>query len=138
MPKENFRREVEKELTGKKGEPSEPLYFEGYRSQVPVLDQAIETAALMCRSDKSGRLSGGAEPGAWKRGIGRRMRRKCQKPRTMRPWPALGLGASMDRSFVVMSFDRPKGNKPSPILREEAAEPMRPQAGVIDGENWLC
>ena len=53
MPKEEFKREVEKELTGKDCEPSELIYFKVYRSQIPVIDRAIETAALMLGSDKS-------------------------------------------------------------------------------------
>ena len=53
MPTENFRREVEKELTGKEEEPSELIYFKVYKSQIPVIEQAIETAAWMLGSDKS-------------------------------------------------------------------------------------
>ena len=53
MPKEEFRREVEKELTGKEEEASELIYFKIYKSQVPVIEQAIETAARMLGSDKS-------------------------------------------------------------------------------------
>jgi len=53
MPKEDFRREVEKELTGKAEEASELIYFKVYKSQIPVIEQAIETAALMLGSDKS-------------------------------------------------------------------------------------
>ena len=53
MPKEDFRREVEKELTGKEEEPSELIYFKVYKSQIPVIEQAIETAALMLGTDKS-------------------------------------------------------------------------------------
>ena len=53
MPKEDFRREVEKELTGREEEPSELIYFEVYKSQIPVIEQAIETAALMLGTDKS-------------------------------------------------------------------------------------
>jgi hypothetical protein len=44
---------VEKELTGKETEPSELIYFKVYKSQMPVIEQAIETAALMLGSDKS-------------------------------------------------------------------------------------
>ncbi|HZQ18954.1 MAG TPA: hypothetical protein VFA90_09545 [Terriglobales bacterium] len=51
LPKEAFRREVEKELTGKDSEPWELIYFKVYKSQIPVLEQAIETAALMLGSD---------------------------------------------------------------------------------------
>ena len=53
MPREDFRREVEKELTGKEEEPSELIYFRVYKSQIPVIEQAIEAAALMLGSDKS-------------------------------------------------------------------------------------
>jgi hypothetical protein len=53
LPKEDLRREVEKELTGKEEEPSELIYFKIYKSQIPVIDQAIETAALMLGTDKS-------------------------------------------------------------------------------------
>jgi hypothetical protein len=52
MPKAEFQREVEKELTGKDSEPSELIYFKVYKSQIPVIEQAIETAALMLGSDK--------------------------------------------------------------------------------------
>jgi hypothetical protein len=53
MPKEQFKREVEKELTGKETEPWEIIYFKLYKSQIPVIEQAIETAALMLGTDKS-------------------------------------------------------------------------------------
>src|SRR5580704_12963463 len=53
MPKAEFQREVEKELTGKDCEPSELIYFKVFRSQTPVIERAIETAALMLGSDKS-------------------------------------------------------------------------------------
>jgi len=53
MPKEQFRHAVEKELTGKDEEPSELIYFKLYKSQIPVIEQAIDTAALMLGSDKS-------------------------------------------------------------------------------------
>jgi hypothetical protein len=53
MPKEEFKREVEKELTGRETEPQEIIYFKIYKSQVSVIEQAIETAALMLGSDRS-------------------------------------------------------------------------------------
>ena len=53
MPKEVFRREVERELTGEDKEPWEIVYFKLYKSQIPVIDRALETAALMLGSDKS-------------------------------------------------------------------------------------
>jgi hypothetical protein len=53
MPKEQFKREVDKHLTGKDSEPTEIIYFKLYKSQLPVVEQAIETAGLMLGSDKS-------------------------------------------------------------------------------------
>jgi hypothetical protein len=53
MPADAFKREVEKELTGKEEEPWEIIYFKLYKSQIPVIEQAIETAALMLGTDKS-------------------------------------------------------------------------------------
>jgi hypothetical protein len=53
MPKEGFKGEVERHLTGKDTEPWEIIYFRLYKSQLPVVEKAIETAALMLGSDKS-------------------------------------------------------------------------------------
>jgi hypothetical protein len=53
MPREEFQREVERHLTGQESEPHEILYFKVYKSQLPVIEQALETAALMLGSDKS-------------------------------------------------------------------------------------
>ena len=53
LPKDQFKREVEKELTGRESEPWEIIYFKLYKTQIPVVEQAIETAALMLGSDKS-------------------------------------------------------------------------------------
>jgi hypothetical protein len=53
MPREEFTREVEKELTGRDAEPSELIYLKVYKSQAPVIEQAIDTAALMLGSDKA-------------------------------------------------------------------------------------
>ena len=53
MPKEDFKKEVEKELTGRVTEPWEIIYFKLYQSQMPVIEKAIETAALMLGSDES-------------------------------------------------------------------------------------
>src|SRR6266704_1978226 len=53
MTREQVRREVEKELTGRESEPHEIIYFKLYKSQIPVIEQAIERAALMLGSDKS-------------------------------------------------------------------------------------
>jgi hypothetical protein len=53
MPREEFQREVERHLTGQETEPHEILYFKVYKSQLPVIEQALETAALMLGSDRS-------------------------------------------------------------------------------------
>ena len=53
LPKEEFRREVEKELTGRESEPHEIIYFKVYNSPIAMIEQALETAALMLGSDKS-------------------------------------------------------------------------------------
>jgi hypothetical protein len=53
MTTEQFKQEIEKELTGRETEPWEIVYFKLYKSQLPVVEQAIETAALMLGTDKS-------------------------------------------------------------------------------------
>jgi len=53
MPRDQFKHEVEKELTGIDREPAEIVYFKFYKSQIPVIEQAIETAGLMLGTDKS-------------------------------------------------------------------------------------
>lgn len=53
MPKEDFKHEVEKHLTGRDSEPYEIIYFKLYKSQIPVIEQALETASLMLGSDRS-------------------------------------------------------------------------------------
>jgi hypothetical protein len=53
LPREQFQREVERHLTGKDTEPWEIIYFKLYKSQLPVVEKAIETAALMLGTDKS-------------------------------------------------------------------------------------
>jgi hypothetical protein len=53
LPKEEFKRQVEQHLTGKETEPWELLYFKVYKSQLPVIEQALETASRMLGSDKS-------------------------------------------------------------------------------------
>jgi hypothetical protein len=52
MPKEKFKDAVEQFLTGD-SEPSDLVYFKVYRTQLPVIEQALETAARLLGSDKS-------------------------------------------------------------------------------------
>jgi hypothetical protein len=42
LPNDQFKREVEKELTGRESEPWEIIYFKLYKTQIPVVEQAIE------------------------------------------------------------------------------------------------
>ena len=53
MPKDRFKQEVERELTGRDTEPWEIIYIKLYQSQIPVVERAMETAALMLGTDKS-------------------------------------------------------------------------------------
>ena len=53
MPKEQFKHAVTTYLDGKDSEPSELVYFKIFKSQMPIIEQALETAALMLGSDKS-------------------------------------------------------------------------------------
>jgi hypothetical protein len=51
-PTQQFKEEVEKYLTGA-SEASELIYFKVFKSQAPVIEQALETAARMLGSDRS-------------------------------------------------------------------------------------
>jgi|SRR5262249_12900755 len=51
MPKEDFSREAEKELTGERAVRTDLL--QSLQKPDPVIEQAIEAAALMLGSDKS-------------------------------------------------------------------------------------
>ena len=53
LPKDEFKRAVERHLTGQETEPWEIIYFKLYKSQIGVVEKALETAALMLGSDKS-------------------------------------------------------------------------------------
>jgi hypothetical protein len=53
LPKEAFKREVERHLTGRDTEPWEIIYFKLYKSQLPIIEQALETASLMLGTQKS-------------------------------------------------------------------------------------
>jgi hypothetical protein len=53
MPKDEFKQDVDRHLTGKDTEPWEIIYFKLYKSQIPVIEQALATAALMLGTDRS-------------------------------------------------------------------------------------
>ena len=51
-PTQRFKEEIDKYLTGN-SEPSELIYFKIYKSQLPVIEHALEIAGRMLGSDKS-------------------------------------------------------------------------------------
>ena len=53
LPKEEFEREVERHVTGKETEAWEIIYFKLYKSQLPVVEKALETVSMMLGTDKS-------------------------------------------------------------------------------------
>src|SRR5437763_85122 len=53
LPKEEFKGEVEKHLTGRETEPWELIYFKVYKSQLAVVEKALETAGLMLGTSQS-------------------------------------------------------------------------------------
>jgi hypothetical protein len=53
MKKEDFKDEVERHINGVAPEPHELLYFKVYKSQLKVIEQGLETAAMMLGSDRS-------------------------------------------------------------------------------------
>jgi len=53
LPKEGFKGEVERHLAGKETESWELMYFKVYKSQLLVVEKALETAGLMLGTNKS-------------------------------------------------------------------------------------
>lgn len=53
LRKEDFKLEVERHLHGPEAEPWEIVHFKLYKSQVPVVEQALDVASLMLGSDRS-------------------------------------------------------------------------------------
>jgi hypothetical protein len=52
LPKARFKEEVERHLIGKETESWEIIYFKLYKSQLPVVEKALETVGLMLGTDK--------------------------------------------------------------------------------------
>lgn len=50
---DRFKQEIERALNGPNAEPWDLIYFKLYKSQVPVVEQALEVAARMLGSDRS-------------------------------------------------------------------------------------
>lgn len=55
VPQQQFRPEVSKHLTAKDTERWEMLYFKIYKSQLAVIEHALESATLMLGGDKARR-----------------------------------------------------------------------------------
>jgi hypothetical protein len=53
LSKEDFKLAVERHLTGRDVEPWEIFYCKIFKSQIPIIEQALETASLMLGSQKS-------------------------------------------------------------------------------------
>jgi hypothetical protein len=53
LPKEGFKVEVERYLSGKETEPWEIMYFKVYKSQLNVIEKALAAAGMMLGTDKS-------------------------------------------------------------------------------------
>jgi len=53
LPKEDFKGAVERHLTGKETVSWELIYFKLYKSQLPVVEKALEAAGLMLGNDRS-------------------------------------------------------------------------------------
>ena len=53
LPYDQFKQEIERVLNGPDAEPWDLIYFKLYKSQVPVIEQALETAARLLGSDRS-------------------------------------------------------------------------------------
>jgi len=52
LPFDPFKQEIERALNGPEAEPWDMIYFKLYKSQIPVIEQAVETAARLLGADK--------------------------------------------------------------------------------------
>jgi hypothetical protein len=53
MPREEFKREVELYITGKHIEPWDLIYFKMFKSQLPIVEHALESASLALGGGKA-------------------------------------------------------------------------------------
>jgi hypothetical protein len=53
LPFDPFKQEIERAINGPEAEPWEIIYFKLYKSQTPLIEQALETAARMRGSARS-------------------------------------------------------------------------------------
>jgi hypothetical protein len=68
LPKKGFEGEAERHLTGKETESWELIYFKLYKSRLPLVKKALETAGLMLGTDKSWGLLPGDDQRGYKFG----------------------------------------------------------------------
>jgi hypothetical protein len=59
MTKEDFKKEVERELTGRETQPWEIVYFKLYQSQMPVIERVHDIEVRMGENGVVGELSYG-------------------------------------------------------------------------------
>jgi hypothetical protein len=98
LPKEDFRRAVEKELTGKETEPPELIYFKVYKSLIPAIEQAIDTAALMLGHGQILRLLSGDD---------------LHRPSSVRTWTMATRRSGSTRSHATTGSCRIRRGKRS-------------------------
>lgn len=53
LPFDRFKQEIERTLNGPEAEPWDLIYFKLYKSQIPVIEQALDTASRMLGADKA-------------------------------------------------------------------------------------
>ncbi len=134
-----FRDEVEKYLTGE-SEPSELIYFKVFRSQLPVIEQALEIAARMLGSDKSrgyclemiccrlpGRRGAGDDPEFVLQGIRRLLR-----------FPASPASARIDRRATQDGTSRRGGSQRVNDSLRDNGDYQRICRAVLERDGWRC
>ena len=150
LPKEEFKREVERHLTGKESEPWEMLYFKVYKSQLAVIEQALETASLMLGGQKARGDHYCRTPSSRSSCCGSRRRHEISRPKTTQA--ALGprvlsraLPASTRARWLAMptmwEFDRSAGSSyeaAQPTRRGSGGESHHPLQCVPSGSPFRC
>ena len=141
MPKAEFQREIEKAINGADSEPSELIYFKLYKSQIPVIEQAIEVAGLMLGSDKSRGYCLARDD------LCRLSRRSTPGGRESRRVAALGL-ALLPASAWSTAGGLPVGGQPESLVKKIRAKAPRlridPNAycelhrQVLQRDGWRC
>jgi hypothetical protein len=140
MPKEVFKQEVEKELTGRETEPMKIIYFKLYQSQLPVIERAIEKGGsdagkrpisrLLFRNDLCG-LPGRGSPGPRRPGDAAVFDDKVLQISTRAA--ATGISWKSQRESIMS----PIGPKSTPLRLDSASfKSLRQQ--VLRRDSWRC